>query len=123
MQKPTEFMNDKPVPGACAGEWFASGKPLRSTSPVDGALIAEVTTASAAETEKVIAAAHAAFLEWRQVPAPVRAEVVRKLGIALREHKEELAQLVTLAQLITWRSSSWWRGPRLAARTHVGRSA
>ena len=96
MQNPTEFPKNQPVPGACAGVWFASGKPLRSTSPIDGSLIAEVTTATAAETEKVISAAHAAFLEWRQVPAPVRAEVVRKIGVALREHKEELAALVTL---------------------------
>ncbi len=96
MQKPTEFSPDQPVPGACAGDWFAHGKPLRSISPVDGTPIAEVATASAADAEKVIAAAHAAFLEWRQVPAPVRAEVVRRLGVKLREHKEELARLVTL---------------------------
>ncbi len=40
--------------------------------------------------------AHAAFLEWRKVPAPRRGEVVRQLGNRLRENKEALGALVTL---------------------------
>jgi aldehyde dehydrogenase (NAD+) len=96
MQRPTEFSKSAPAVGAFAGEWFAGGKRLASFSPVDGEMIAEVTTASAADAEKVISEAHRAFLAWREVPAPGRAEVVRKLGEKLREHKEELAKLVTL---------------------------
>jgi aldehyde dehydrogenase (NAD+) len=43
-----------------------------------------------------IAAAHAAFLAWRDVPAPARGGVARRLGELLREHKTALATLVTL---------------------------
>ena len=37
-----------------------------------------------------------AFLAWRNVPAPVRGELVRLLGEQLRRHKEALGRLVTL---------------------------
>jgi aldehyde dehydrogenase (NAD+) len=44
----------------------------------------------------VASAAHEAFLAWRLVPAPVRGEFVRRLGMALRDKKEPLAALITL---------------------------
>jgi aldehyde dehydrogenase (NAD+) len=40
--------------------------------------------------------AHAAFLEWRAVPAPKRGELVRLFGEELRAHKAALGELVTL---------------------------
>jgi aldehyde dehydrogenase (NAD+) len=84
------------IPGAFSGEWEASGPALTVVSPIDGEPIAKVVTAAAADTERVVKAAYEAFLKWRGVPAPVRAEVVRQLGAALREAKEELARVVTL---------------------------
>lgn len=51
---------------------------------------------SAKESEAAIERAHAAFLHWRGVPAPVRGELVRLLGVELRRHKEALGRLVTL---------------------------
>lgn len=96
MVSPTEFRRDEPVPGAFAGSWFASGPAIRSYTPIDGEPIADVFAASAADAGRVIGAAREAFFAWREVPAPARAEVVRRLGVALREAKEELAQLVTL---------------------------
>src|SRR5690606_12607354 len=41
-------------------------------------------------------AAQAAFKTWRITPPPVRGEIVRQLGLALREHKRDLGLLVTL---------------------------
>ncbi len=82
--------------GAFAGEWYGSGKPLVSVSPIDGREIATVTQASKDDYEKVIARAHLAFEHWRTVPAPQRGEVVRQLGNALREKKDALGSLVTL---------------------------
>ena len=38
-------------------------------------------------------AAREAFLAWRRVPAPARGELVRRIGLAFREHKEDLAAL------------------------------
>ena len=82
--------------GAFAGEWYGSGKPLASVSPINGREIATVMQASKDDYEKVIARAHSAFEHWRTVPAPQRGEVVRQLGNALREKKDALGSLVTL---------------------------
>ncbi|MEM9462538.1 MAG: aldehyde dehydrogenase family protein [Myxococcota bacterium] len=41
-----------------------------------------------------VAAAQAAFEKFREVPGPVRGELVRQIGLRLRLHKESLAQLV-----------------------------
>jgi aldehyde dehydrogenase (NAD+) len=37
-----------------------------------------------------------AFKIWRNIPTPARGEVVRKIGLALRENKNDLGRLVTL---------------------------
>ena len=39
--------------------------------------------------------AETAFRKWRTVPAPVRGEVVRQMGEALRVNKAELGKLVS----------------------------
>jgi aldehyde dehydrogenase (NAD+) len=51
---------------------------------------------STAELKKAITRAHAAFLQWRLVPAPVRGELVRRIGLAFRQQREALGALVTL---------------------------
>ncbi|MBT5402633.1 MAG: aldehyde dehydrogenase family protein, partial [Crocinitomicaceae bacterium] len=83
--------------GAAAGShWFATrGPKINSYSPVDGTLIGSVASATEAEYEACISKAQAAFKEWREVPAPLRGEVVRQLGEALREKKEALGKLVS----------------------------
>ncbi len=83
-------------PGVFDGEWSGSGPLLSSFSPNDGRLLAEVRTATPAESERAVARAHAAFQTWRNVPAPQRGELVRQFGNALRAAKRELAMLVTL---------------------------
>jgi aldehyde dehydrogenase (NAD+) len=70
-----------------------SGGDLVSVSPIDGAEIGRVATGDPAAAA---AAAQAAFLQWRTVPAPRRGELVRLLGEELRAAKEPLARLVTL---------------------------
>ncbi len=81
--------------GGFCGEWVGSGEPLVSLSPIDGNAIASVTQVTPEEYEQVVARAHQAFLKWREVPAPVRGETVRRLGNALRDHKDDLGALVT----------------------------
>ncbi len=71
------------------------GKLWDSYSPADGAHIASVRGANAAEYEQVIAQAQEAFLAWRQWPAPKRGEVVRQIGNALRDKKDALGRLVS----------------------------
>src|ERR1043166_2096769 len=83
-------------PGAFCGEWLGSGKPLESISPNDGKVLGSVRTATPAEYETVIQRAQEAFQKWQLVPAPKRGEIIRQLGNALREAKEDLGRLVTL---------------------------
>ena len=82
--------------GVFDGEWSGAGKKLPSFSPNDGALLAEVRTATTEEYERALQRATDAFDKWKLVPAPKRGELVRQLGNALREAKAELGMLVTL---------------------------
>jgi aldehyde dehydrogenase (NAD+) len=83
-------------PGGFAGDWVGSGPELDVFSPIDGSRIAGVRQVTEDEYDGIVDRAHAAFLEWRKVPAPRRGEVVRQLGNRLRENKEALGALVTL---------------------------
>jgi len=81
--------------GAYCGEWLeCSGPELAVYSPANGEQIGTVKQASAEDYEKVAVAAHEAFLRWRELPAPVRGEYVRRVGEALRAKKEALGKLV-----------------------------
>src|ERR1700760_3321151 len=42
------------------------------------------------EIEKAVAAAHKAFTKWSQTPAPIRGEIIGRLGQLLSENKEYL---------------------------------
>ncbi|MCB0330675.1 MAG: aldehyde dehydrogenase family protein [Bdellovibrionales bacterium] len=77
-------------------EYESSGKTLSSYSPIDGGLIGEVFTTDEAAYERVIADCEETFHRWRRVPAPQRGEIVRQMGMALREHKDALGALITV---------------------------
>jgi aldehyde dehydrogenase (NAD+) len=65
-------------------------------SPIDGAVLGGAASSSATDAAAAIGHAQAAFLRWREVPAPKRGELVRLLGEELRTHKEALGRLVSL---------------------------
>jgi aldehyde dehydrogenase (NAD+) len=65
-------------------------------TPIDSSQIGSVSNATAAEIDAALSRSQAAFLKWRTVPAPRRGELVRLFGNALREHKDDLARLVTI---------------------------
>jgi aldehyde dehydrogenase (NAD+) len=71
----------------------ASAGDLVSTSPIDGKPIGRVAIG---DPVGACERAERAFLEWRNIPAPRRGELVRLLGEELRAAKEPLARLVTL---------------------------
>ncbi len=73
-----------------------AGGDLVVRTPVTGEQIAAVKQVSPAGAAGAIDAAHAAFLRWRNVPAPRRGELVRLLGEELRAHKAELGRLVSI---------------------------
>ncbi|MBS7254045.1 L-piperidine-6-carboxylate dehydrogenase [Flavobacterium branchiicola] len=74
---------------------FSNGEILESYSPVDGQLIGKIKTSTAADYEKVMESATAAFKEFRLMPAPQRGEIVRQFGEKLRKNKEALGKLVS----------------------------
>ena len=84
--------------GACTGtKWSESksGGELKISSPATGKFIASVYQASEKDYEKIISKASEAFLYWRKVPAPKRGDIVRQIGIRLREYKPLLGKLVS----------------------------
>ena len=85
-------------PGATTGlTWIdTKGAVTESVSPIDGEIIAKVSNATAEDLEAVMSKAGEAFSSWKSWPAPRRGEVVRQIGLALRESKEDLGFLVTL---------------------------
>ena len=76
-------------------DWFSNGELIESYSPVDGQLIGKVKATTAADYEKVMLSATAAFKTFRAMPAPQRGEIVRQFGNKLRELKEPLGKLVS----------------------------
>ena len=82
--------------GSSTGQsFFGTGDHISSFSPVNGELIAKVTSTTPEEYEQIIQKASEAFIEWRKVPAPKRGEIVRQFGEKLRANKDALGQLVS----------------------------
>ncbi|MGI9202433.1 MAG: L-piperidine-6-carboxylate dehydrogenase [Woeseiaceae bacterium] len=69
---------------------------IESVNPSTGEVIASVRTSTEAEYEQVIKSARKSFLEWRKITAPARGDAIRRVGNALREHKDALGSLVSL---------------------------
>lgn len=85
-----------PASVCCGRDWQAGqGEALAVHSPIDGSQLATFPMASVEQVDEAIDAASAAYRIWRTVPAPVRGEFVRRFGLQLREHKEDLATLVS----------------------------
>jgi aldehyde dehydrogenase (NAD+) len=72
------------------------GSEFSVKSPINGMEVARFRNASPAQLDAVISCAEEAFREFRSVPAPLRGELVRRIGNIAREHKEDLARIVTL---------------------------
>ena len=87
---------EKDNPGVFDGNWFGSGDAIEVRTPIDGSVLATVRQANTDEFDRAVAKSHEAFLKWRTIPAPIRGETIRRLGVALREYKEVLGDLVTL---------------------------
>ena len=77
-------------------KWIsASGEKIKSSSPVDGKLIASVNACDKRSFDYVVETAQNAFLEWRAWPAPKRGEIIRQIGNELRKYKATLGKLVS----------------------------
>ncbi len=69
---------------------------IYSENPATCEPIAGVKLDDAVSCEKTIAGAAETFKTWREVPAPVRGQVVRAIGEEYRKHRDDLGALVAM---------------------------
>jgi succinate-semialdehyde dehydrogenase / glutarate-semialdehyde dehydrogenase len=79
------------------GQWMDadSGEKLAVLNPATGNLLAEVPLCGAAETQRAIAAADAAWPAWRSLTARRRAQLMQAWYNLILQNADDLAQLVT----------------------------
>ena len=82
--------------GVYNGKWMGSGPTVTSYNPANGKAIATIATATPEEYEQCLAAMEEARAAWAETPRPVRGEIVRQIGVALREKLVPLGQLISL---------------------------
>ncbi len=93
-----KFQLDDFYPSVLNSETKATGDgaEFAVSSPTDGKTVARFKNASAEQLEQTIISAEKAFREYQAIPAPVRGELVRHIGVIAREHKQDLAGIITL---------------------------
>jgi succinate-semialdehyde dehydrogenase/glutarate-semialdehyde dehydrogenase len=79
------------------GEWCEaqSGKTFDVHNPATGEVVATVAKGGAADTEKAIQAAQAAFPAWSRLTAKERYAYLKKTADILRDRTEAIAELIT----------------------------
>ncbi|MBC7833649.1 MAG: aldehyde dehydrogenase family protein [Phycisphaerales bacterium] len=69
---------------------------VTSRSPATGDSLGHVKLDDAATYDRLITESHQTFLRWREVPAPIRGQVVRAIGEEFRTHRDTLGELISL---------------------------
>lgn len=83
--------------GTCGADWHENTQQtLLATNPSDASTLGHVHCTTPQQYEQVITDAQTATLAWLKTPAPMRGEIVRQIGNAFREHKNELGALISL---------------------------
>ncbi|TEB26871.1 succinate-semialdehyde dehydrogenase [Coprinellus micaceus] len=82
--------------GVYDGQWRGSGVVQESVCPATGEVLARVRTASPSEVQETLAKTREAYVQFRNVPAPRRGEILRQIREALAAKREDLGALVSL---------------------------
>ncbi len=102
------------VPLFINGEFVqsSSSEKLPVTNPATQELLGEVPFATHDEVEMAVAAAKEAFQTWKEVPVPERARLMMRYCNLLKEHHDELGELVALETGKTFEDGKGdvWRG-------------
>ncbi len=102
------------VPLFIDGEFVASNSEHRLpvTNPANQQLLAEVPLATHAEVEQAVASAVAAFKTWKEVPVAERARLMMRYCQLLKEHHDDLAELLSQDTGKTFEDAKGdvWRG-------------
>jgi aldehyde dehydrogenase family 7 protein A1 len=78
------------------GEWVGAGPVDKSFDPHDNQLIGQTATATVAQYNECIVAMEEERQKWVSTPMPIRGEIVRQIGDALRAKKDALGMLLSL---------------------------
>lgn len=80
------------------GKWrnAYSNETMDVINPATGEVIAQVASGGSRETKEAIAAADAAFQEWKNTTAFDRAQYMKKVSELMRERAEDLAKTITM---------------------------
>ncbi len=71
-----------------------TGENMEVHSPVDGRHIGTIRQAAEREFDTVVHSGREAFEHWRSLPAPHRGDIVRQIGLRVRDYKEPLGSLI-----------------------------
>ncbi|HET8730750.1 MAG TPA: CoA-acylating methylmalonate-semialdehyde dehydrogenase [Moraxellaceae bacterium] len=84
--------------------------PVRN--PATQQVLAEVPMATHTEVERAVASAKAAFRTWRDVPAPQRARIMLRYQDLLKQHHDEIAEILAQETGKTFADAKGdvWRG-------------
>jgi len=78
------------------GKWTAPGKTFASTNPANGKVLADVTEGTAADVDKAVKAARAAFKTWSALPGYERGKYLYAIARAVQKHSRLFAVLESL---------------------------
>ena len=80
------------------GEWVDAegGKTFVTTNPATGEKLAECADASAADVDRAVKAARAAFATWSKTSVQERSEILLKIADLIEANAEKLAMVETL---------------------------
>ena len=81
-----------------AGEWVApsSGQYFENINPADRRdVVGRFPLSGNADVERAVQSAERGFDVWRRTPAPLRGDVLRRVGDLMASRKEEIATLMT----------------------------
>ncbi|MFD1039977.1 aldehyde dehydrogenase family protein [Virgibacillus byunsanensis] len=78
------------------GEWVESDSSKAVINPATGETVVEVPLSNAKTVDQAVDIAKKAQKEWALEPAPMRAEVLYRVGYIMKERKERLSQLLTM---------------------------
>lgn len=90
----------------------ASGQTFESISPVDGGLLAHVARSAAADVDRAVQAARAAFAGWRDIDGAERRRILHAVADAIVARADEIALVESMdtGQAIRFMSKAAIRG-------------
>jgi aldehyde dehydrogenase (NAD+) len=74
----------------------SSADSMTVRSPIDQSVIAKLPCTPISDISSLVQLSQTRFTTWRDVPAPLRGQLVRTFGELVREHKPALAELISI---------------------------